>query len=71
MSNKRECRVVGEVAYREGDGMMMQVPVGPCEVELTEADATLSWTDGDNHGAATISLSEYERFRKSGALTDA
>ncbi len=41
MSNKRECRVVGEVAYREGDGMMMQVPVGPCEVELTEADATL------------------------------
>lgn len=68
MSVKRDCEVVGEIAYREGDGVMMQVPVGPCQVELTDADATLSWADGDTHGAATIPLSDYARYVKTGAL---
>lgn len=73
MSAKRDCEVVGEVAYREGDGVMMQVPVGACQVELTESDATLSWiegSEGEAHGAATISLSEYARYVKAGALKE-
>ncbi len=70
MSVKRECEVVGDVAYREGDGVMMQVPIGPCQVEVTESDATLSWVDGDNHGAATISLSDHARYLRTGVLKE-
>jgi hypothetical protein len=53
--------VVGKVEYREGDGINIPIPFGPCEIELTPLDATISWTDGDSHGSAAIPASDYER----------
>ena len=64
----RKCEIVGTVTYREGDGMEMEVPKGHCQIEVTDLDATLSWTEDDSHGSAAISLQEYARFRSSGAL---
>lgn len=53
--------VVGKVEYREGDGINILIPLGPCEIELTALDATISWTDGDSHGSAAIPVSDYKR----------
>lgn len=65
---KQHCEIVGEVTFREGDGVEMNVPKGSCQVEVTDLDATLSWSDGDSHGSAAISLQDYRRFVAEGAL---
>lgn len=65
---KQQARVVGEVTYREGDGIEMTIPLGVCEIDRTPLDATLTWTDGASHGAAAIPLSELARFIETGAL---
>jgi hypothetical protein len=65
---KQPCTIVGKVTYREGDGVEMTIPPGPCEVETTDLDATLSWTEGEVHGSAAITLQEFRRFVDGGAL---
>lgn len=64
----RQARIVGRVVYREGDGQEMVIRPGPCEVTVTNLDVTLSWSDGDTHGATALPLAEYTRFMTSGAL---
>jgi len=61
-------QVKGEVCYREGDGIMMKIPRGPCEIEVEELDITLAWSDGDVRSSAAIPKSEYEQYLASGAL---
>jgi len=58
----RKARITGKVEYREGDGPMIAIPVGPCEVQESDQDVTLSWVDGDTHGSAAIPLSEFRRY---------
>ncbi|WP_418315556.1 hypothetical protein [Piscinibacter sakaiensis] len=70
MSYTKRCQIIGTVTYREGDGVTMQIPPGPCEIEVTEFDATLAWEDGRSHGVATLPLSQYSRYLASGALLD-
>ncbi len=65
---KQSCTIVGKVIYREGDGVEMTIRPGPCEVETTELDATISWTDGEVHGSAAIPLQQFRHFVDSGAL---
>lgn len=64
----QHCEIVGSVTYREGDGVEMTVPIGRCQIEVTELDATLSWSEGDSHGSAAIALPDYRRFVAEGAL---
>jgi hypothetical protein len=61
-------RIVGKVTYREGDGMEITIPTGPCEIDQTPLDVTISWTDGATAGSTAIPTSDYERFVKSGAI---
>ena len=61
-------QVVGKVEFRPGDGPKMPVPRGRIDIETTQAEATLSWTDGDTHGAAAIPLSEFNRYVSQGAI---
>jgi hypothetical protein len=58
----QHARIIGNVEYREGDGQAIVIPPGPCDVEITEQDVTLSWTEGDTHGSAAMPLSEFERY---------
>ena len=55
-------RIVGKVEYREGDGAMLTIPPGPCEVDLAADSATLSWTDGETRGLAAIPLTDFNRY---------
>ena len=64
----KHARITGKVEYRQGDGANTAIRLGPCEVEETELDATLSWTDGDTHGSAAMPLADFRRYVASGAV---
>lgn len=55
-------RITGKVEYREGDGPNITIRPGPCEVDETALDVTISWTDGDSHGSAAMPLSDYRSY---------
>ncbi len=58
----QNARITGKVQYREGDGANITIRRGPCEVDVTPLDATISWTDGDWRGSAAIPISDYRRY---------
>jgi len=64
----QSARIIGKVEYREGDGANIIIRPGPCEVQETPLDATISWSDGDTHGSAAIPLADYRRYVASKAL---
>jgi hypothetical protein len=66
--SKQQARVVGDVTYREGDGVEMSIPHGPCEIVRDELDATISWTQGATRGSTAIPLSDLSRYLESGDL---
>lgn len=64
----RTARITGKVEYREGDGANITIRPGPCEIDETALDATISWTDGDSHGSAAMPLTDYRRYIASKAI---
>ena len=60
--------IVGKVEYREGDGANMTIRPGPCEVDVTTLDATISWSEGEYHGSAAIPIADYRRYLSGKAL---
>lgn len=61
-------RIVGEVNYREGDGMLLRIPPGPCEIELDDIDVTITWVEDGVHGATAIPRGDYDEHVASGVL---
>lgn len=61
-------QVVATVEYRSGDGPNIPIPHGEINVELGATDATLSWVDGDSHGAAAMPLTDFKRYVAEGAI---
>lgn len=61
-------RITGKVEYREGDGANITIRPGPCEIDETALDATISWTDGDSHGSAAMPIADYCRYVASKAI---
>ncbi len=60
--------IVGKVEFRPGDGALMHIPKGPVEIETTKLEATLSWVDGETHGAAAMPLADFKRYVTQGAI---
>jgi hypothetical protein len=58
----KTARITGKVEYREGDGPNITIRPGPCEVEETAMDATISWSDGDSHGSAAMPIADFRRY---------
>lgn len=65
---QHNANIVGKVEYRQGDGPSLVIRRGPVEIETTQSDATLSWTDGDTHGAVAMPLTDYKRYVDEGAI---
>jgi hypothetical protein len=61
-------RINRKLTYREGDGVEMPIPEGPCEIEITGLDVTLTWVDGETHGATAIPLGDYHQHVIDGSL---
>jgi len=64
----RTGQINGAVTYREGDGVQMSIPTGPCELEITGLDVTLSWVEGETRGATAIPLADYHQHVLDGSL---
>ena len=64
----KSAHIKGEVSYREGDGPHITIPLGPCEIEETAQDVTISWVDGDTRGSAAIPITDFKRYVSSGAI---
>jgi len=64
----RSAQIVGRVEYREGDGPAIAIRPGPCEVEQTALDATISWVDGESRGSAAMPISDFNRYLQSNAI---
>jgi hypothetical protein len=58
----KNAHITGKVEYREGDGANITIRTGPIQVEETNMDATLSWTDADSHGSAAMPIADYLRY---------
>ena len=61
-------RIVGDVEFRTGDGPKLPIPQGRVEVETTQTEAILSWTDEDTRGATTMPIAEFKRYVAQGAI---
>lgn len=64
----KQARITGVVEYREGDGANITIRKGPCEIEESALDVTISWTDAESHGAAAIPLGDFKRYVSSKAI---
>jgi hypothetical protein len=64
----KNARITGKVEYREGDGANITIRSGPCEVDETALDATISWIDGDSHGSAAMPIADFRRYIASKAI---
>jgi hypothetical protein len=64
----KSARITGKVEYREGDGANITIRPGPCEIDETVLDATISWADGDSHGSAAMPIADYQRYVSSKAI---
>jgi hypothetical protein len=64
----RSAHISGQVEYREGDGPPIVIRQGPCEVEQTALDATISWVDGDSHGSAAMPIGDFNLYLQSHAI---
>ena len=64
----QRAQVTGKVEYRQGDGPTATIRPGPVEIETTQTDATLSWTEGETHGSAAIPIHDFRRYVSKGAI---
>lgn len=58
----------GDVEFRAGDGMTLEIPDGPVEIDVADDSVTLSWTDGADASATAITRDEYERYVREGKI---
>lgn len=61
-------QVSGTVTYREGDGVLIEIPRGSCEIVAEELDVTLTWFEGDVHCSAAIPRADFDRYVANGDL---
>lgn len=65
----QQATIRGEVCFRAGDGVMMPIPQGPVEVDVTDESATLGWTASNGAaGSTAITRDEYDRYVKDGNI---
>ena len=60
--------VLGKVEFREGEGIMLEVPRGAVDLVIAETDLTLSWLGGDYLSPAAIPYPEFCRYVTEGAI---
>jgi hypothetical protein len=61
-------RILSAIEYREGDGAALEIREGPVELEITEIDVTISWSDEDTHSATAIPMGDFQRHVTAGRI---
>ncbi|MEO7639868.1 MAG: hypothetical protein ABIU07_00490 [Ramlibacter sp.] len=64
--------IQGDVCFRAGDGVMLPIPDGPVEIEVTDESVTLGWTASNGSpGSTAITRDEYDRYVAEGKIRPA
>ncbi|MFL6693152.1 MAG: hypothetical protein ACJ8GO_09340 [Ramlibacter sp.] len=64
----QQALIRGEVTYRVGDGMMMPVPSGPVDIDISDDSVTIGWIEGADPGSAAIPRDDFERYVSEGKI---
>ncbi|GAC1525763.1 MAG: hypothetical protein NVS2B4_01980 [Ramlibacter sp.] len=64
----QQALIRGEVNFRVGDGMLMPVPSGPVDIEVTDDCVTIGWIEGHDPGSAAITRDDFERYVREGKI---
>lgn len=67
----QQALIRGEVNFRAGDGMLVAIPNGPVDIDVSDDSVTLGWIEGANPGSAAITLDEYQRYMNEGKIRTA
>ena len=60
--------VVGQVQYRQGDGMLHTICTGQTRIEVSSLDAVFSWVDEDHRCNAAMPFADFHRYVLEGAI---
>jgi hypothetical protein len=61
-------RIAAPVEFRAGDGPMLKIPKGNCQVIMDDDSAVLTWAEDGQPLTAAIPKIEFDRFIESGAI---
>ncbi|MDQ0608443.1 hypothetical protein QF040_001280 [Variovorax sp. W2I14] len=61
-------RIVAPVEFRAGDGPLLEIREGECQVIVEGDSAVLTWTEDGQPLTAAIPKIEFDRFIESGAI---
>jgi hypothetical protein len=61
-------RIAAPVEFRAGDGPLLQIPEGNCQIIVDGDAAVLTWTEDGQPLTAAIPKIEFDRFIESGAI---
>ena len=64
----QQALIRGDVEFRAGDGMKIEIPDGPVEIEIADDSVTLSWSEGKDATATAITRDEFDRYVKEGKI---
>jgi hypothetical protein len=64
----QQAQITGKVEYRQGDGATATIRPGPVEVQTTQTDATLSWSEGETHGSAAMPIQDFRAYVSKGLI---
>ena len=64
----QQALIRGDVEFRAGDGMKLEVPDGPVEIQMADDCVTLSWTHGADASATAITRDEFDRYVSEGKI---
>jgi glutathione S-transferase len=63
-----KAEIVGNVEYRQGEGVLLEVSRGIVHVEVNASDTVLSWVDESFRGEAAIPYANFSHYVAAGAI---
>lgn len=57
------------VEFRAGDGPLLQIPEGPCQIIVSDDSATLTWNDEGEVLTTAIPKIDFDRYIQDGKIT--
>lgn len=63
-----QARINAPVEFRAGDGPLLEIREGPCQVIVEGDSAVLTWTEDGQPMTAAIPKIEFDRFIEAGAI---
>lgn len=67
-STQIDARITASVEFRAGDGPLLTIPEGTCQIIIDGDSAVLTWLEDGQPLTAAIPKIEFDRFIASGAI---